>query len=61
MEENGDKLFDLIYNKQGHFYICGDVKMADDVKNTITNIILNRGNLTLEQAKEYINKMKVKI
>ncbi len=52
-------MYDLIFNKKGHFYICGDVRMAADVAVTLENTLKTNGNMTLEDAKNYINEMKV--
>ena len=34
-----------IVNKQGsHIYVCGDVRMAEDIKNLLDKILLNDEN-----------------
>ena len=57
--ENAQEIYNLIVNKKGHFYICGDVKMAVDVSCTLENIISDCGNIDIEDAKSYISEMKV--
>lgn len=43
----------------GHFYICGNIQMASDVKNTLLSVIQRHGNMTDYQSDAYLNKMKV--
>ena len=49
---------EVIYNKQGHFYICGDVRMAAEVTNKLELALIKQKNMSLNQAKQYINEMK---
>ena len=46
-------------NQKGHFYVCGNVKMAADVIDTLIRIIHSHGNVSIEEAKEIVNEMKV--
>ena len=59
LARNSHEIYDLIFNKKGHIYICGDVKMAADVTNQLENVLHKKGNITHEAAKEYISNMKV--
>ena len=52
-------MYDLIFNKKGNFYICGDVRMAADVTIALENALKINGKMTLDDAKNYINEMKV--
>lgn len=51
-------MYDLLVNKKGHIYICGDVKMAEDVTIMIEKGIAKEGNMSEDEAKIYINEMK---
>ncbi len=42
--------FDDITNKNGHFYVCGDVRMAADVENTFGNGLIKYGDMDREKA-----------
>ena len=45
--------------KGAHFYVCGDAsRMAKDVNDTLLEIISTEGNMTPEQATEYLSKLK---
>jgi len=52
-------VFDWVYNKRGHFYVCGDVTMASDVNQTLIKVIASESDLTETEADNYVMKMKV--
>ena len=42
-----------------HVYVCGDAtRMARDVEQTLLNIIAEQGNMSLEDAEDYLNEMR---
>ena len=51
-------MYDLLVNKKGHIYICGDVKMAEDVTNIIEKGIAQLSDMSPEEAKLYVTEMK---
>ena len=51
-------MYELLVNKKGHIYICGDVRMAEEVTNTIEVGLQREGNMNLEDSKLFINEMK---
>lgn len=53
---NVHEVFDLIVNKKGHFYVCGDVRMAADVTHTLELAL--QQHMSLDEAKEYVNQMR---
>ncbi len=58
MREQGAELFTLL-EQGGYFYVCGDAyRMAKDVDTALHDIIADQGNLSAEQAEEYVNQMK---
>lgn len=59
MMKNSVDVYDKIMNKQAHIYICGDVKMAEDVTETIQNILMTQGNFSKDKAADVIKKLKV--
>ncbi len=58
IEKNMAEVCDIIYNKQGHFYICGDVRMASEVTTKLELALTRQKSFTIIQAKNYINEMK---
>ena len=58
MSEHGEDLFEWLENG-GYFYICGDAtRMAKDVDQALRDIASKWGNLTADQAREYVNNLK---
>nr|ACL01092.1 cytochrome P450 reductase [Ochlerotatus sollicitans] len=59
LEEDMDLLWDVIGEKKGHFYICGDAKnMATDVRNILLKVLQSKGNMSESEAVQYIKKME---
>lgn len=60
MSVNSEDIYDCIVNKQGHFFVCGDVRMAADVTKTLEIIIQKHSvvKMSLDEAKNYVNWMK---
>ncbi|XP_055525974.1 NADPH--cytochrome P450 reductase isoform X1 [Wyeomyia smithii] len=59
LEEDMDLLWNVIGEKKGHFYICGDAKnMATDVRNILLKVLQTKGNLSESESIQYIKKME---
>uniref|UniRef100_A0A6M2DVS6 NADPH--hemoprotein reductase n=1 Tax=Xenopsylla cheopis TaxID=163159 RepID=A0A6M2DVS6_XENCH len=59
LERNGDELWNVIGENNGHLYICGDARtMASDVRNIVMKVIMSKGNMNEQQAQAYIKKME---
>ena len=54
-----DLIYSALHKKMGHLYVCGDVKMANDVEGAVTRIIAKEGQMTKIEAENWINEMKV--
>ncbi|XP_072944115.1 nitric oxide synthase-like protein isoform X1 [Epargyreus clarus] len=57
-EKEGPELHDLLVNKGGHFYVCGDCKMAEDVHQKLKGIIKKHGNMSDEQVQSFMFTLK---
>ena len=58
MSEHGEDLFEWLENGS-YFYVCGDAtRMAKDVDQALCDIASKWGNLTADQAREYVNNLK---
>jgi NADPH-ferrihemoprotein reductase len=55
--EDGEEIWKLIDEEGAHIYLCGGVKMGQDVSEALNTIVATRGNLSQDQAKEYLAKM----
>lgn len=59
MKTHFDKLWDLIGNKGGHVYVCGDAKnMAKDVHNIVVDLVQQGGQMSKDDAEKYVKKME---
>ena len=44
LQEDQLNISTLLNKERGHIYVCGDVRMAEDVKNLLDEILLCDGN-----------------
>ncbi len=60
MAKHGSEIWEWI-NNGGYFYVCGDKnRMAKDVHSTLINICSEYGNMSGEEAKEYVERTLMK-
>jgi NADPH-ferrihemoprotein reductase len=58
IEEQGDMVFDVLMNRTGFLYVCGDARnMAPDVQKALVRV-LEKNNMTTVEAEEAVKKMK---
>lgn len=57
LKQNAKETWKLINNEGGHIYVCGGVKMGNDVMETLKSIASEEGNLSIDSAKEFLNKL----
>jgi sulfite reductase (NADPH) flavoprotein alpha-component len=59
MTENAAEIWKWIDAGGAHFFVCGDARrMAKDVDATLRKIIQEQGGKSVEQANEYVEKLK---
>jgi sulfite reductase (NADPH) flavoprotein alpha-component len=59
MSENADEIWKWIDAQGAHFFVCGDARrMAKDVDATLRKIVQAQGGKSVEQANEYVEKLK---
>jgi sulfite reductase (NADPH) flavoprotein alpha-component len=59
MMENAAKIWSWIDAEGAHFFVCGDARrMAKDVDATLRKIVQEQGGKNVEQANEYVEKLK---
>jgi sulfite reductase (NADPH) flavoprotein alpha-component len=59
MTENAAEIWKWIDAEGAHFFVCGDARrMAKDVDATLRNIVREQGGKNVEQANEYVEKLK---
>lgn len=54
------KVYNLVHKEEGHLYVCGDVRMARDVAQTLKGMFAKKLNLSEQQAEEYFFQLKVR-
>jgi NADPH-ferrihemoprotein reductase len=58
LREKATTVHQLLQQK-AHFYVCGDAKhMAADVGSTLRDVLVEQRGVTIDQAKDTIQKMK---
>ena len=59
MAENAPEIWKWIDVQGAHFFVCGDARrMAKDVDATLRKIVQEQGGKSVEQANEYVEKLK---
>src|SRR6266446_6184798 len=59
MTENAAEIWNWIDAKGAYFFVCGDARrMAKDVDATLRKIVQEQGGKNVEQANEYVEKLK---
>jgi NADPH-ferrihemoprotein reductase len=55
--QDGDETWKLVEQEGAHIYVCGGVKMGQDVAETLNKIVASHGDLSHDEAKDYLAKM----
>ena len=59
MKENAAEIWKWLDGEGAHFFVCGDARrMAKDVDATLRRIVQEHGGKSLDQANEYVEKLK---
>jgi sulfite reductase (NADPH) flavoprotein alpha-component len=59
MRDNAAEIWKWLDSEGAHFFVCGDAKrMAKDVDATLRKIVQEHGGKSVEQANEYVEKLK---
>jgi len=59
MAENAAEIWKWLDAEGAYFFVCGDARrMAKDVDAALRNIVQKEGGKTIEQAHEYVEKLK---
>ncbi|XP_076364602.1 cytochrome P450 reductase isoform X1 [Tachypleus tridentatus] len=59
LRQNKEEVWDVIGEKNGHIYVCGDARnMARDVHNIILEVIQEKGGKSRQEAEDYLKRME---
>ncbi|CAG5012022.1 unnamed protein product [Parnassius apollo] len=54
LEDEGANITHMILEERGHIYVCGDCKMAEEVKQKLKQIINTHANMAEDEAEDFI-------
>jgi len=54
LAKNAEETWSLINDQGAYIYVCGGVRMGGDVGETLKEICMSQGNLTSDDAKQYM-------
>jgi NADPH-ferrihemoprotein reductase len=57
LKEHAAETWELFHESKVHVYVCGGVKMGQDVSEALREIIASQGSMSMGAAKEYLTKM----
>lgn len=49
----------MLASQNGHFYVCGDCRMAEDVADTLRVVFQKAGGLSLKDSEALLTKLRV--
>ncbi|CAK9823130.1 Nitric oxide synthase, salivary gland [Anthophora retusa] len=58
IQAEAPQIYDMLVYEGGHFYVCGDCTMAEDVYQTLKHIIQSHGEMTDKQVEEYMLSLR---
>ncbi|KAK2831745.1 hypothetical protein Q7C36_016831 [Tachysurus vachellii] len=53
-----EEIWEALIQKSGHVYVCGSMKMAQNVAHAIQEILVNRLGITLTRAGDFLDQLK---
>jgi len=59
--EEASMVYLLLTSLNGHFYVCGDYRMAEDVTTALKIIFQKIGGLSPKESETLLGKLKVPI
>ncbi|CAB3251850.1 unnamed protein product [Arctia plantaginis] len=57
LEDDAKDLCRMLTEEEGHFYVCGDIKMADDVRSKLKEIFIKHAGMTDEEVEDFLIEM----
>nr|XP_055056042.1 nitric oxide synthase 2a, inducible [Misgurnus anguillicaudatus] len=58
-EQLSEKVIEDLHKNAGHLYVCGGMNMARDVASTLQEILSSKTGMSITEAGEYLEKLKV--
>lgn len=57
LTQNAQETWELVDSKGASIYVCGGVRMGNDVAEALTEIAASQGSMSLQEAKDYMSKL----
>jgi NADPH-ferrihemoprotein reductase len=57
LKKNSKETFDLINEQGAYVYVCGGVRMGQDVSEALRKLVAEHGNYSTNDAKKYVEEM----
>lgn len=61
MQKEAKMIYELIAVERGHFYVCGDCKMAENVYQTLKSIIQEQTGMNSTQSDNFMLGLRVRV
>lgn len=61
MLKEAKMVYEIIAVERGHFYVCGDCKMAENVLQTLKSIIQEQSGMSAAQADNFMLGLRVRV
>lgn len=59
IQKQSEDIYRILVHDKGHFYVCGDCTMAEDVYQTLKNIIKTHGKMMDQEVETYMLSLRV--
>lgn len=58
IQAEAPQIYDMLVHRRGHFYVCGDCTMAEDVYQTLKQIIQTHGQMMDKEVETYMLSLR---
>lgn len=60
LDDEGSNITRMLLDEGGHFYVCGDCKMAEEVQQKLKDVIKRHARYSDEEAEDFILYLMVR-
>jgi len=61
IQAEAPQIYTMVVHDRGHFYVCGDCTMAEDVYQTLKQIIQTHSQMTDKEVEAYMLSLRVRL
>lgn len=61
IQSEAPQIYKMVVYERGHFYVCGDCTMAEDVYQTLKQIIQTHSQMTDKEVEAYMLSLRVRL